>query len=186
MSSNEPTSTSPIGDPVSLKGIYKGYDVYITFAGAIVARSTDIEVLVNNNLEEIYECGNRHPLIVPGNFSCGGSLTGYSFDTAKFSMAVGMERDRVDPQADIVIGESTFPDEMSSPEFGEQPYFAPPRFQITCELNIPNLNKYIMYRIDGAVINNWRLTATQPGDVKETTTFLGASIHKIIGSNAAT
>ena len=186
MSSNEPTSTSPIGDPIPLQGIFKGYNVYITFAGAIVARSTEIEVLVNNNLEEIYECGNRHPLIVPGNFSCGGSLTGYSFDTAKFSMAVGMERDNVDPQADIVIGESTFPDEMSSPEFGEQPYFVPPRFQITCELNIDGSNKYIMYRIDGARINNWRLTATQPGDAKETTTFLGASIHKIIGSDPIT
>lgn len=186
MSSNEPTSTSPIGDPIPLQGIYKGYNVYITFAGAIVARSTEIEVNVNNNLEEIYECGSRHPLIVPGNFSCGGTLTGYSFDTARFSMAVGMERDNVNPQANITIGESTFPNEMSSPEFGEQPYFAPPRFQITCELNIDGNNKYIMYRIDGAVINNWRLTATQPGDARETTTFLGASIHKIIGSTAAT
>lgn len=185
MSANEPTSTSPIGDPTALQGIFKGYNVYITFAGAIVARSTDIEVMVNNNLEEIYECGNRHPLIIPGNFSCGGSLTGYSFDTMKFSMAVGMKRDLVDPKADIVIGVNTFPDEMSTPEFGEQPYFVPPRFQITCELDIGGDGKYIMYRIDGAVINNWRLTGTQPGDVRETTTFLGASIHKIIGSSVA-
>lgn len=184
MSSNEPTSTSPIGDPVPLQGIYKGYNVYITFAGVIVARSTEIEVNVDNNLEEIYECGSRHPLIVPGNFSCGGTLTGYAFDTARFSMAVGMERDLVDPRADITIARDTFPDAMSTPEFGDQPYYTPPRFQITCELNVDGSGKYIVYMIEGAVINNWRLTATQPGDARETTTFLGKSISKRIGSDA--
>ena len=99
-------------------------------------------------------------------------------------MAIGLARESVDPQTDILLTENTFADEFSSPEFGNQPYNVPPRFTVTCELHIPSEAKYIEYIIEGAVIENWRLSGTQPGEARETTTFLGKSIGKKIRSTS--
>lgn len=172
MSELSSTNTSPIGDATPKSGIYKGYNVHITFAGVIVARARECEFRVDNNLENKYEAGNRHPLVVPGGFECSGTLRGYVFDTSKFKMAVGKSREEVsDTDIDALDGD-TFENEVISPSFGSQPWYDVPKFTITLELHIDGEDKYMQYTLKGCRIDNYRVNAPAEGDVEETVTFM--------------
>src|SRR6516162_4230234 len=149
-----PSATSPESNDA--KAVFKNYG---KDESPPVGRVTNIEIVVDTDLEEFHEIGRRHPVVLqPGNIHIGGHI-----ERAYLSGAI----------IALLLGRGTSANAIAEP-------YVQPLFGIIVDLSDPAVTgNDAQLVLDGVKFENWGMTMPEDDFVMENVTFKALTLHII-------
>ena len=149
-----PSATSPESNDA--KAVFKNYG---KDESPPVGRVTNIEIVVDTDLEEFHEIGRRHPVVLqPGNIHIGGHI-----ERAYLSGAI----------IALLLGRGTSANAIAEP-------YVQPSFGIIVDLSDPAVTgNDAQLVLDGVKFENWGMTMPEDDFVMENVTFKALTLHII-------
>ena len=136
------------------KAVFKNYG---SDESPPVGRVTNIEVVVQTDLEEFHEIGRRHPVVLqPGDIHIGGRI-----ERAYLSGAI----------IALLLGRGTSANVIAEP-------YVQPSFGIIVDLSDPAVpGNDAQLVLDGVKFENWGMTMPENDFVMENVTFKALTLH---------